>query len=73
MSKAPDEIAAAGILLDVVVVGSVACISYGAWLAYQPAGFIVGGLLMLALALGLAAGAADKKARAKTRIIKGLD
>jgi hypothetical protein len=27
-------------------------VSYGAWLAYQPAGYIVGGLLLLSLGLG---------------------
>lgn len=61
MAKAPEEIAAAGLLLDVVVVGSVASVAYGAWLVFPPAGFIVGGLLTLALALGLAAGAAKKQ------------
>lgn len=61
MAKAPEEIVAAGILLDVTVVGSVASVAYGSWLVFPPAGFIVGGLLTLALALGLAAGAAKKQ------------
>jgi hypothetical protein len=33
---------------DIFGLGAVASISYGAWLIYQPAGFIVGGLFVLA-------------------------
>lgn len=58
MAKAPEEIVAAGLLLDLVVVGSVASVAYGAWLVFPPAGFIVGGFLTLMLALGLVAGSA---------------
>lgn len=57
MGKAPEEVVAAGILLDVTIVGAVASVAYGSWLVFPPAGFIVGGLLTLCLALGLAAGA----------------
>lgn len=58
MAKAPEETVAAGLLLDLVVVGSVASVAYGAWSIFPPAGFIAGGLLTLLLALGLAAGSA---------------
>lgn len=57
MGKDPEQVVAAGLLLDAAIVGSVASVAYGGWLVYPPAGFIVGGLLTLALALGLAAGA----------------
>lgn len=41
--------AAAGVLLrDLVGVAGAGAIAYGAWLAWPPAGFIVGGLLTLA-------------------------
>jgi hypothetical protein len=33
--------------LDVFVVSAIASISYGSWLVYKPAGFIVGGLIVL--------------------------
>lgn len=56
MAKAPEETVAAGLLLDLVVVGSVASVAYGAWSIFPPAGFIVGGFLTLMLALGLVAG-----------------
>jgi hypothetical protein len=36
------------ILSEAIQLGAVASISYGAWLAYAPAGFIVGGCLVLA-------------------------
>jgi hypothetical protein len=43
--------AAAVILLDVIRdiagIGAVASISYGAWLIYPPAGFVVGGVIVL--------------------------
>lgn len=37
----------ADVIRDIAGVGAVASISYGAWLIYQPAGFIVGGALVL--------------------------
>ncbi|PWC89830.1 hypothetical protein TSH100_04110 [Azospirillum sp. TSH100] len=41
--------AAAGVLLrDLVGVAGAGAITYGAWLAWPPAGFIVGGSLTLA-------------------------
>lgn len=49
---------AAGLVLDLTIIGSVVSVAYGSWLVFPPAGFIVGGLLALCLALGLAAGAA---------------
>lgn len=33
---------------DAIMIGGGFCVAYGAWLVYQPAGFIVGGLLALA-------------------------
>ncbi len=38
----------AKIILESLQIGAVVLISYGAWLCYEPAGFIVGGLLVLA-------------------------
>lgn len=35
------------IIRDVAGIGAVASISYGAWLIDEPAGFIVGGMLVL--------------------------
>lgn len=32
---------------DTLLMAGAGCVSYGAWLIYPPAGFIVGGLLML--------------------------
>lgn len=58
MGKDPGEIMAAGLMLDLTILGAVASVAYGSWLVFPPAGFIVGGLITLALALGLAAGAA---------------
>lgn len=40
---------------DVLLIGGAAAIAYGAWLAWSPAGFIVGGVLAIAAALKLAA------------------
>ena len=53
---------AAGVMLDVTILGAVASVAYGSWLVFPPAGFIVGGLLVLGLSLGLAAGAAKTPA-----------
>lgn len=36
------------LLRDLVGLGAVASISYGAWMAWPPAGFMVGGALVLA-------------------------
>ena len=36
------------IIFEAVQLTAVASIAYGAWLAYEPAGFIVGGALVLA-------------------------
>ncbi|MGQ3212996.1 hypothetical protein [Shinella sp.] len=41
---------------DAAGVLSVASVAYGAWLIYPPAGFIVGGLLILAGVLAVARG-----------------
>lgn len=37
-----------GAMPDLLMVGGTAAIAYGAWRIYAPAGFIVGGLLMIA-------------------------
>lgn len=39
---------------DLVGLGGAAAITYGAWLSYQPAGYIVGGLLAVIAAVLLA-------------------
>lgn len=41
---------------DIIGLSAVASIAYGAWLAYPPAGFIVGGVLVLAGVVLSAAG-----------------
>jgi hypothetical protein len=45
-----------GLLRDLAGLCGVGFVSYGAWLVYPPAGFIVGGSLMTAGALLLALG-----------------
>ena len=45
-----------GLMRDLVGLSGVGLVSYGAWLVYPPAGFIVGGSLMIAGALLLALG-----------------
>jgi len=34
-------------LPDALMVAGTACVSYGAWLVYEPAGFIAGGVLLV--------------------------
>jgi len=34
-----------------IVIGAAGSIAYGSWLAWRPAGFIVGGVLILGLAI----------------------
>ncbi len=48
--------AALTLLRDAVGIAAVGSIAYGAWLAYQPAGFIVGGALVLAGVIQMARG-----------------
>lgn len=38
----------AGWAPDAMMLAGVASVSYGAWMVYEPAGFIVGGVLLLA-------------------------
>ena len=57
MGKTNGGVMAAGAVLDLTVVASVASVAYGSWMVFPAAGFIVGGLLALCLSLGLAAGA----------------
>lgn len=49
-----------GLTVDVVGIGAVGLISYGAWRIYEPAGFIVGGILLLAGAVVLGAKSARR-------------
>lgn len=44
-------------LRDAAGVAGVASIAYGAWLVYEPSGFIVAGILVLAAAVASARGA----------------
>lgn len=39
---------------DLLLIAGAAAVSYGAWLAWQPAGYIVGGALILIAGLQLA-------------------
>jgi hypothetical protein len=38
----------AALARDLAGVAGAACVAYGAWLVYHPAGFIVGGALLVA-------------------------
>lgn len=49
--------AAAGFLPDALMLAGAGGISYGAWLVYVPAGYVVGGLFALAAGVVLARGA----------------
>lgn len=40
--------AARGAVPDVLMLGGAASVSYGAWMVYQPAGFVTAGLFALA-------------------------
>lgn len=42
-----------GVIADAMVLGGAAGLSYGAWLAWPPAGFMVAGVASLALGLAL--------------------
>lgn len=42
------------LLPDVLLVAGAAAVAYGAWLAYPPAGFVVGGALSLYAGVRLA-------------------
>jgi hypothetical protein len=42
------------LLLDLVGVAGAVLLAYGAWLAYRPAGFLVAGVLLLAVSWRLA-------------------
>lgn len=45
------------LLRDLAGISAVVAISYGSWLIYEPAGFIVGGALVLTGAIAAARGA----------------
>lgn len=44
------------VLRDIAGLAGIALVSYGAWLVYQPAGFIAGGAILLAGAVVSARG-----------------
>ncbi len=58
LARALSGLAAAvpGLLRDLAGLSGVGLVSYGAWLIYPPAGFIVGGSLLILGALLLALG-----------------
>lgn len=58
LATAVRAIAAAvpGLVRDLAGLGGVGLVSYGAWLIYPPAGYIVGGSLLIVGALLLALG-----------------
>lgn len=41
---------------DIAGLGAIVAIAYGAWMIYVPAGFITGGILLLAMVILSAAG-----------------
>jgi len=43
----------AEIIGDVLAMAGLAAITFGAWSAYQPAGYVVGGVAALALSRGM--------------------
>ena len=49
-------VAMPGLMRDVVGLGGVGLVSYGAWMIYPPAGFIAGGILLIVGALLIALG-----------------
>lgn len=51
--KSP-QAAARGYVADIAGLAGGGLLSYGAWSIYEPAGFIVGGVLLLALAVAIA-------------------
>lgn len=48
------------VLRELAIIGGIALVAYGAWLVYPPAGFITGGLLLLAGGILAAMAPADK-------------
>lgn len=44
------------VVRDIAGMLAIASISYGAWLTYEPAGFIVGGIIVLAGVVAMARG-----------------
>ena len=49
-------VAMPGLMRDVVGLGGVGLVSYGAWMIYPPAGFITAGLLLIVGALLISLG-----------------
>ena len=51
-----------GIILDLAGIAGVGSIAYGCWLIYEPAGYIVGGALVLMSAFAATSGRRKRKA-----------
>lgn len=47
----PRRLEARGLVLDLLILSGFGLVSYGSWRIFAPAGFIVAGLLLLALGL----------------------
>lgn len=47
----PRRLEARGVALDLLILSGFGLVSYGSWRIFTPAGFIVAGLLLLALGL----------------------
>lgn len=48
------------LLLELLFLAGLAAIAYGAWLIYQPAGYIAGGLLLSAVTVIVMLGGTDE-------------
>lgn len=48
--------ALAALVPDALVLSGAGAVTYGAWLVFAPAGFIVGGLLLVALGFAISRG-----------------
>lgn len=56
-----------GYVSDVLIVVGIASVSGGAWMVYEPAGFIVGGLLVVALGFLLVPLRSSRKSTAEKK------
>lgn len=57
----------AELLIDFAGVVGLAAISYGAWAIYEPAGFIAGGVMVVAVVLRLQAALTAERAAQQSR------
>lgn len=58
-----------GILLDLLGFAGAGFIAYGSWLIYQPAGFIVGGTLLLVMVTAATIGRRKQRKAADDGIV----